>query len=141
MSCLRSVLSEARSNVMISSPWIVADTMQSHGIFAAISQATSRGSTVSVYTDEYFGESNPARTMAAREALTEAGAIVHMIAGLHAKLLTRDDNLYIAGSLNWLSAHASGRFARIEESVVYGGSAVGPEIEATWKHIRTKIVG
>jgi len=134
---LRGVLAEVRRELHIVSPWITRQALEETQLGAAIAAASARGVRIVVYTDRALNAERALRIAtgsddlkAARTIMTLAGAETIEVRGVHSKIVMADDDLYCAGSFNWLSAARDGAYARHETSIVYRGPDVAGEIEA-----------
>lgn len=134
---LRGVLAEVRRELHIVSPWISRQALEDTRLGASIAEASARGVRVCVYTDRALNADRSVRTAtgpddleAAKTIMTSAGAETIEVRGVHSKIVMADDDLYCAGSFNWLSAARGGAYVRHETSIVYRGPDVVGEIEA-----------
>ena len=74
------------------------------------------------------------------DTLREVGADLIEVRDVHSKILMADDDLFCAGSFNWLSAAREGAYVRHETSLAYRGPAVAKEIEAMKASLHAQIV-
>lgn len=122
---LQDAIEAATSNVVIVSPWITRQGVTRFPLSIAIGAATSRGVRVDIFTDVNFNrersrsQSGDLVADGSLGQLTQAGATVHFVKGVHSKLVVADDTALCIGSFNWLSAARSGKYQHHELSLVH----------------------
>ncbi len=126
---LSESIEQARNSIIIVSPFISIHAIESDGLIPKISAAIKRKVEVFVYTDSFLDKSGLSLKKSAergRKALTNAGAKLKIVNGIHNKTLCRDSDLLVEGSFNWLSAirDPENRYHRHEVSLCYQGKEV-----------------
>ncbi len=144
---LRDVLARSRREVQVVTPWLTRRALNESGLVPALSTAIARGIALTVYTDRMFNAQRAARDRSALDdlahafdTLREVGADLIEVRDVHSKILMADDDLFCAGSFNWLSAAREGTYARHETSLAYRGPAVAKEIEAMKASLHARIM-
>ena len=136
---LLDVLATATKEVHIVSPWLRAHRMKEVGLLSAMTKASAKGVTVSVYADtELNQDAGENHWQRASEAFSEAGVGLVNVPRLHSKIVIKDANVLCIGSFNWLSAARSGDYARHETSIFYSGPAVSQEIQVLLDSLVTR---
>ena len=115
---LRDVLARSRREVQVVTPWLTQRALDESGLVPALSAAVARGIALTVYTDRMFNAQRVARDKSAfddlahaLDTLREVGADLIEVCDVHSKILMADDDLFCAGSFNWLSAARDGAYA------------------------------
>lgn len=118
--------SQVRSRIVIVSPFLSARAIRADGIVEGIRRACRRGVSVTIYYDMSWVADHPASAGAVR-MLSEAGAHVQGLSGIHAKIVLVDETI-AEGSFNWLSAERTrSDYQRWDTTVIYRDPAlVGP---------------
>ncbi len=144
---LRYVLENCRREVHVVTPWLTQRALDESGLVPMFSAAVTAGIDLTVYTDDGLNEQRVARDNGghddaerARATLQDIGVTVIDEQDVHSKIVMADDDLFCAGSFNWLSAARSGSYARHETSLVYRGPAVAGEIDAMKASLQQRIV-
>jgi hypothetical protein len=140
---LRKVLADARREVHIVTPWIERRVIDQADLGAAIKGAVQRGVAITVYTNPDFNVDRAAQASAGDYAarlatLRDMGAEAVEVEKIHSKIVMADDQLYCAGSFNWLSAARTGRYAYQEISMVYRSREATGEIALTKANLRRR---
>ncbi len=116
-------LHKAKKELIIVSPFITNIAIETEGIIPIIKQRVSDGIVIKIITDSALdminGKLKPA-TLLGRQMLTDAGAKLLVINGIHSKTLVVDDSIIVEGSFNWLSAvrDSSSKYSRHETSII-----------------------
>lgn len=126
---LSGSIEQARNSIIIVSPFISINAIERDQLIPKISAAVRRKVEVTIYTDSFLDKSGLSLKNSAkrgRKALTDAGATLKIVNGIHNKTLCRDDDLLVEGSFNWLSAirDSDNKYQRHEVSLCYQGKAV-----------------
>ena len=106
---LSEVLKTARRRIVIVSPFVSNHAIKADNLARTIEELTKiKGVTVTVYTDAGLntrpdGTAKPAAVDGIK-TLSDMGARVIVLNGIHSKTLIRDDDLLTEGSFNWFSA-------------------------------------
>lgn len=132
---LLEAIAQAKSRLVIVSPWLRRQRIEAMGIHRAMAGAIKRGVSVAVFGSR--GDTDHAiagEWQSCVDFLAKAGIVVNDVDRLHAKILMADDHMLAIGSFNWLSAAREGPFAKHEVSAVYAGSSCAEEIaiELEW---------
>lgn len=105
--CLSRVFEVAKERIIIVSPFISINAIESDAIAEKIDECTKKNIKVTIFTDKFldmpYGKMKPA-SLEGRNALFEAGADIRILNGIHNKALVKDEDLLVEGSFNWLSA-------------------------------------
>lgn len=139
-------LNSAKEKISIVSPWIKFTTMRESGIFDAMKQATKRNVNIEIFTDKHFNTTKNNRKDTklieklhqCRTSLLDEGISLHVINGVHSKLVMTDNDSICIGSYNWLSAVRRGKYANMETSVIYTGD-VKDEIKIQLMYLKKRI--
>lgn len=126
---ITELLQTAQSDVIMVSPWISLSRLKETRILQAMVEATQRGVTISIYTDQHFNtttanvydETKTSRFQRCCDQLSASGVTVHVVEGVHSKLVMADNQFLSVGSFNWGSASRAGQFANMETSIIYSG--------------------
>ena len=120
---IREAFETAKLEVVIVSPYITMQALESDVIEKQISNVTRLGIRVIIYTDEGLNKNRWADFIRCKEYLERAGAHVIVIRkpGVHSKILWKDDTMLAVGSFNWLSAvrREGSEFQRHETSALF----------------------
>lgn len=126
---LLNTIARAKSRLVIVSPWLRRQRIEDAGIYRAMSEAVTRGVSVSIFGSKSdTDEAGAGHWQACINLLSEAGISVMDVDRLHAKILMVDENMLAIGSFNWLSAARHGQYAKHEVSAVYTGASCAGEI-------------
>ncbi|NYT66128.1 phospholipase [Alcaligenaceae bacterium] len=147
---LLDVLSQARREVHIVTPWILLDRIKDIGAWGAMIEAVQRGVSVNVYTDKELNTSgnhthpdafstrlNELKTVV--QALSEVGVSTKLVNKVHSKIVMADSSLLCIGSFNWFSASRAGNYVRDERSMAYQGPDVVDEIEVNKRSLASRL--
>lgn len=123
------LLQTAQSDVIMVSPWISLSRLKETGILQAMMGATQKGVSISIYTDQHFNttsanvydEVKAGNFQRCCEQLSANGVTMHVVEGVHSKLVMADNKFLSVGSFNWGSASRSVQFANMETSIIYSG--------------------
>ena len=126
---LAESIEQARDSVVIVSPFISIHAIKNDHLIPKIKNAVERRVNVTVYTDRFLDKSDSSlkqSSVQGRRSLTDAGAKLKILNGIHNKTLCRDNDLLVEGSFNWLSAirNTKNRYQRYEASICYQGEEV-----------------
>ena len=138
---LSRAFERAQKKLAIVSPFLRWRAVADDEICAQVQAAVNRGVSVDIYVDKEFNENLtlPAAEKAAA-ALRESGAQVHICHNIHSKVVCIDDEVFIEGSFNWLSAERSiTNYARYETSIIYTGPMAATFIQETLADIQQRI--
>jgi DNA primase len=130
---LDRVITTARKELIIVSPWITRQGIERFSLCDKIASATRRGVATTIYTDVELNQDRKNSSSGdlfadgSYDALTSVGAEIKFVTSLHSKMVICDTNLLCVGSFNWLSAAKTGRFKRHELSIVHGDGGVAKE--------------
>lgn len=130
---LRDVLRNAAQSVVIVSPTISSHAIRKDEICPEIEDAVRRGIQVEIYADYDLNRSDGDFKPTAKEGfelLRTTGATLHIVARIHSKILMADENFFVEGSFNWLSANRqyNSRYQKYEGSNVFTESEAFPRI-------------
>jgi sugar-specific transcriptional regulator TrmB len=120
---LRDVLTTAKEDVLIVSPFIAERALYADSLPSMIKAAVSRGVRVRVVADMKLNR-NAIALKKCRTILTSAGAQVFLAQskGIHCKVISRDRDLIASGSFNWLAAvREPSEFQRFEVTFLQEG--------------------
>ncbi len=124
---LSQAFTTAQKELLIVSPFLSQKALQADSLLSKIEEATQRGVSVKIYTDEKLALSGAQykkeRLEKVSELLSKAGAKLHFAKGLHNKTLIIDNHTLVEGSFNWLSARRD-KLARLEHSILYQDDSV-----------------
>ena len=96
---------KATHRVIIVSPYITLAALRADRIPEVVREAAQKGITTLIVTDPRLNMPRQGEFTQCIEQLLSAGAqVVQSKKGVHSKELCRDENLYVCGSFNWLSA-------------------------------------
>jgi hypothetical protein len=111
-------------------------------ISSKVAKARARGVEVFIYVDDSFNENLelPAAAKAAEE-LRQSGAVIHLCHNIHSKIICIDNDVFIEGSFNWLSAErVVQEYSRYETSTIHMGEHAESFIEHTLNDIRQRLI-
>ncbi len=132
---LFSEIENAKSEIIIVSPWLSEPVIYESGIVEALAKAKQRGVSVRVYTDDELNirRLKPEKYSALLRQLEEIEVSVFELAKIHSKFVIFDKSKIGVGSFNWLSAARQGLYRRNEHTMVYSGPSVRDEAEKLTK--------
>ncbi len=139
---LKRAFDRAQRRLDIVSPFLRWRAVEQDRIGEQTRAAVARGVEVNIYIDQDFNENLtlPAAVEAAT-ALRESGAQVHICRNIHSKVVCVDNEVFIEGSFNWLSAERSiADYTRYETSIIYTGPMAATFIEETLADIQQRII-
>jgi hypothetical protein len=120
---LASALNEAREEVIIVSPFLSGNAIQSDNIVDYFRSAVGRGVEVKVFSDAFLALKACDNQKAILESISytirESGAQLVFADGIHNKTLIVDNRILVEGSFNWLSASRDTYISRVEHSILY----------------------
>jgi phosphatidylserine/phosphatidylglycerophosphate/cardiolipin synthase-like enzyme len=135
---LQKVISTAKHEALIVSPFLTTRALKADNIPELIRQAVSRGVRIKIVADVGLN-SNVMEFKRCVSILKSAGAHVFLAEqkGIHSKVLSRDSNLVVSGSFNWLAAvRQKSAYQRFEVSFVQEGAAAAAAIHHLEEEIR-----
>lgn len=141
---LTMAIGEAKTHLIIVSPFISLKAMQDDGLPARIAAAKALRPDlrITVYTDAHLdapaGQLH-ARARDGRAVLVQAGVQVKVVEQIHNKTICIDDRILIEGSFNWLSASRNETQARHEVSWSFRGEACAALIKDLTHKMETRI--
>lgn len=138
---LARAFERAEKQLVIISPYLRWRAIQADKIAEKAAQAKARGVEILIYVDDGFNENLELPSAAqAAHALRQHGAIVHVCHNIHSKIICIDEDVFIEGSFNWLSAERTvQKYARYETSTIHLGAATASFIEETLRDIQGRI--
>lgn len=120
---LAAALEKSRREVVIVSPFLSGNAIETDGVLDKVRGAVRRGVSVHIYADSGFAlkacGSRPELLRRVAASLRDAGAELRFADGLHNKTIVVDDGVLVEGSFNWLSASRDPAWARVEHSFLY----------------------
>jgi len=133
IEALNNAIHEARVELFIVSPTISSAAILADRIPAQIQDAVRRGVSVKIYTDcdlDLDETALRARSSEGRKLLLEAGAELFVVQGIHSKAIGVDNQVFIDGSFNWLSANRrlGSRHQKLESSNFFRGKEAAKRI-------------
>jgi len=137
---LRSCFYKAQRQLSIVSPFINLRAINHDEIPIHLDQALARGVKVDIYIDRYLNLNKPSAHQAI-ELLIKHGATVHQVHNVHSKVICLDQEVFIEGSFNWLSAERQlSQYIRQELSLEYSGPKTKEFITITLDDIKQRIL-
>lgn len=120
---LAFVLSNARKQVEIVSPWISGHVVSQ--LQPSLTLARNNGVEITVYTDIDFNAetANQESVRDALRILSALGINVVWVRRVHAKQIMADDVVFASGSYNWLSATQANRWQRHDSTIALVSSS------------------
>lgn len=134
-----TAIANARQQVCILSPWVLQRELERPELMQALETlrrrtgATSQQIPVRIYLDAAFSSAKwKDRRLGFHDYLQafadRYGVTFRLCRHLHAKMLLVDQDLYVCGSFNWLSADRNGAYRMLESSSVVRGPQARPLI-------------
>ena len=122
---LIETINTAKKEIIIVSPWLTENAIESSKILPLLESAIKKGITVTVFIDSELNITNNAdnKLFALEDLLKDKQIEVKFVRKIHSKLVIKDNDLLCIGSFNWLSAQREGEFARHETSLSYQGAS------------------
>lgn len=134
-NALKRCFEIAKKEIIISSPFISINTIKEDNIIECIENAIKKNVKVIVITDEKFDKINGVlkqHSALGRQALEKVGVELIIRERIHNKTICVDDNqLFIEGSFNWLSASRNENTTNQEASIVLKGEQTKKFIKRT----------
>ena len=126
VEALKKAFDIAEKQLIIVSPFLSINAINSDNLIDNIKGAVNRGIKVEVFTDKNLDSINGKlkdNAKEARELLINNGIKLTILNGIHNKAIAIDDKVLIEGSFNWLSAvrDENSLFSRYEVSQVIKG--------------------
>lgn len=124
VKALKRCFETAEKELIIFSPFISYNALQSDDILPLVHSTVQRGVKVIVITDKYLDKTDAnglkQHSQKGREALVQQGVDLVIADGIHNKTILVDDKVLIEGSFNWLSAtrDKTSRYFREESSII-----------------------
>lgn len=134
---LRRALEQGKDRILIVSPYLSINAVESDDVRSAVAGAKARGAQVCVVYSRDLSPLTKQTTRQAVKALEQAGAEVRASNRMHSKTLAMDQRWIVEGSFNWLSAvrDEQSAFQRHEASFVCEGPEVQGFIDAAWREV------
>jgi hypothetical protein len=135
---LRRALESAIKQVLIVSPYLSINAVETDEVTVAISRARERGAHVCIVYSRDLRSSSERNRRKAVEVLEQAGAEVKAAKRMHNKTLAVDERWMVEGSFNWLSASRDEEnpFQRHEASFLWEDPSVRESIRAAWREVQ-----
>lgn len=139
---LARAFERAKRRLIIVSPYLRWRAVDADNICEKVAQAHGRGVEVQIYVDDGFNQNLELPSAAkAVEALRQNGASVHLCHNIHSKIICIDDDVFIEGSFNWLSAERiNEEYSRYETSTIHMGESATTFIADTLKDIQERLI-
>jgi KaiC/GvpD/RAD55 family RecA-like ATPase len=137
---LARAFERAEKRLVIVSPYLRIRAVDADDIGAKVTAARARGVTVLVYVDDGFNDNLQMESAAqAADRLRRSGAEVRVCHNIHSKIICIDDEVFIEGSFNWLSAErVIQEYARYETSTIHQGETAAQFIAETLEDIQAR---
>lgn len=135
---LARAFERAQEKLVIVSPWLTQPAVVADGVIDKIKAAVARSVEVVIYADSQLNKKEAMER--AVSALRSAGATVKLCHNIHSKIICIDDDVFIEGSFNWLSAARDGQFVRYDTSIIYQGGKTAEFIRATVADLDSVVV-
>lgn len=122
IGALARAFERAEDRLVIVSPYVRWQAVATDEVVAKTRAAVRRGVNVVIYLDDMLNKNleDPSAAQAVA-ALHDAGATIKVCHNIHSKMICIDDDVFIEGSFNWLSAARDGEYQRLETSMIYTG--------------------
>ncbi len=138
---LKEAFLRATEKLVITSPFLSIQAIETDAIIDKINQATKNNVDVVIYTDKSLDAPNgkvKANAQKARDALSNTKATLRIVNGIHNKTIIIDNRAIIEGSFNWLSAtrDKTSPFYRHEASICLTDDLAKPLIDKAHKQIK-----
>jgi phosphatidylserine/phosphatidylglycerophosphate/cardiolipin synthase-like enzyme len=103
--------------------------LEDTGLLNALIKASARGINIEVFVERHFNvnSKNQFDTIKEKEFnscceyLSNQGIAIHVIKGVHSKLVMADNKHMSVGSFNWFSASRDDQYKNLETSLIYTG--------------------
>jgi hypothetical protein len=137
---LARAFERAEKKLVIVSPYLRIRAVDADDIGAKVAAARARGVAVVVYVDDGFNDNLQMESAAqAADLLRRSGAEVRVCHNIHSKIICIDDEVFIEGSFNWLSAErVIQEYARYETSTIHQGETAALFIAETLEDIQAR---
>lgn len=139
-AALKEALTKSQKRIVIMSAFLSHNAVEQDEIVSLLQQAGERGVKRLVLYDVDF---NRDKTHAEKviTLFEEAGVPIHGVHGIHHKTLAYDDEFYMDGSFNWLSAQRdrNHKFFNQEGSLLVRGDEAKEWIDTTWEEALTLV--
>lgn len=138
---LARAFERAKKQLVIISPYLRWRAVQADKIAEKVAQAKARGVEVLIYVDDGFNENLELQSASqAANVLRQHGATVRVCHNIHSKIICIDQDVFIEGSFNWLSAERIIHdYARYETSTIHMGQSATTFIEETINDIEKRL--
>jgi len=139
---LARAFERAKERLVIISPYLRWRAVNADDIGTKVAAACARGVEVLIYVDDGFNENlKMAEAAKAARLLSENGAEVRVCHNIHSKIICIDNDVFIEGSFNWLSAERLLKdYSRYETSTIHLGESAAPFIEETLEDIQQRVI-
>jgi hypothetical protein len=137
---LARAFERAQKRLVIVSPYLRKRAVSADNIGAKVAAARARGVGVLIYVDDGFNDNLQMESAAqAADLLRRSGAEVRVCHNIHSKIICIDDEVFIEGSFNWLSAERVIQdYARYETSTIHQGETAVLFIAETLEDIQAR---
>jgi hypothetical protein len=138
VATLRRAFERAEARLVIVSPYLRWRAVEADNLGETTAAAVARGVQVQIYVDDEYNENLYLRAAAdAARALRASGASITVCHNIHSKIICVDDEIFIEGSFNWLSAERTlDDYRRFETSIIYTGPQVADYIAQTIRDLQ-----
>lgn len=142
VATLKRSFERAQERLVIVSPYLRRRAVQADHIARRVAATVKRGVEVCIYVDDGFNE-NLTLTSAKQAAtvLRENGAKVIVCHNIHSKIVCIDEDIFVEGSFNWLSAERKlEKYRRYETSTIYMGPQAPQFIREVISDLRERVI-
>lgn len=140
---LTRALKKATERLVIVSPYLRWRAVEADGLPEKVASATERGTKVVIYIDDRFNKSlRDSSAAQAAAALRASGAEIKICHNIHSKAICMDNEVFVEGSFNWLSAERiAEEYMRHDLSIIYTGPQACDFIEETVQDMERAVIG
>lgn len=133
-NALHEALTQSKERIIIMSAFLSYNAIEQDNIISLLKEAGERGVKRLVLYDIAFNK-NKKRAEKVIKAFEKADVPIHGVNGIHHKTLAYDNQFYMDGSFNWLSAqrNSSHKFHNGEGSLLVRGNEAQQWIDETWQ--------
>ncbi len=142
VATLARAFERAEERLVIVSPYLRSRAVEADNLPQKVNDAVRNGVEVTIYVDDGFNNQLqlPSAAQAASK-LQDSGATIKVCHNIHSKIICIDDQIFIEGSFNWLSAERiRDDYTRHETSMIYIGAQAPDFIEDTVQHIDSTVI-
>jgi RecA/RadA recombinase len=139
---LARAFASAEKRLIIISPYLRWRAVEADKICEKTAEAKARGVDILIYVDDGFNDNLKLPSAArAAEALERSGATVQLCHNIHSKIICKDEDVFIEGSFNWLSAErVIGNYQRYDTSTIHTGPRSAQFIVETLSDIEQRLI-